>query len=127
MILGPLWARLAVDGRYVLVSSTLMQEHHGFDVLLQGRGTGGKLYRDIKIDTKNIHGNYPNLFIEEESSTDYNTPGWLLKQDGWPDYIAYCFWMQCRRSCHRVTRENGAGNAQKIFGRLKYTSYTFQA
>ncbi len=101
VLLKPLWKKLAFEGRYILTASNLLQQEHGFDVILQQYDEDKKAEVDLSVDTKHARGHYPSFYLEEMSCT---TPGkkkagWLLKEEGWPDYIIYCFWPQCR-NCH---------------------------
>ena len=95
--LKPLWEELSHEGRYVLTASSLLQQEHGIDVILQGYDEDAEKELDITVDTKHVRGQYSSFYLEEMSCT---TPGkekdgWLLKEDGWPDYIYYCYWPQC--------------------------------
>lgn len=101
IVLKPLWEELSQEGRFVLATSSLLQQKHGIDVILQRYDEDAEKELDITVDTKHVRGQYSSFYLEEMSCTTpgIEKPGWLLKEDGWPDYIFYCFWPQCR-NCH---------------------------
>jgi len=91
ILLKPYWGDKSYEGRFVIVGSELLQKKHGIDVILQSE----KDNSDIKIDTKHVRGKYNNFYLEEMSCPERGTLGWILKEDGWPDWIFYCFWEKC--------------------------------
>lgn len=110
-LLRNLWQYLSVDGRYVITTSTLMQRQLGIDVVLQGKNKIDR-YVDIKIDSKHVHGIYENFYLEELSCSlpGHEKPGWLMKEDGWPDLILYCFWPECKKLCPKKGTESRGEN-----------------
>jgi hypothetical protein len=90
-LLAPFWGSKAYEGRFIIVGSKKLQKVQGADVILEGKN--GK---DVIIDTKHVRGKHKSFYLEEESCPAYGTPGWILKEDGWPDYIVYCFWSSCK-------------------------------
>jgi len=84
------WQSISFEGRFVFTGSFLLQKTLGIDIILQG----SENEKDITIDTKHIRAEYKNFYLEEESCPKLKTPGWLLKEEGHPDYIFYAFWKQ---------------------------------
>jgi len=87
-----LWKQISYEGRFIFTGSNLLQKTLGIDIILQSQNDD----KDITIDTKHIRPRKKQLncfFLEEESCPDKKVLGWILKEDGWPDYIFYCFWI----------------------------------
>jgi len=104
LLLKSFWQSKSYEGRYVIIGSKFLQKTHGIDVILQA--TNDKT--EVKIDTKHVRGSYDNFYLEELSCPEHGTLGWILKEDGWPDYIAYCFWKTCSKCysyCGKCTKE----------------------
>lgn len=94
-MLKPYWGEESYEGRYILTGSQLLQKINGIDVILQDK----KDITEIKVDTKHVRGNYDKFYLEEMSCTvkDREKLGWILKEDGWPDWVLYCFWPHCQK------------------------------
>ncbi len=90
-LLKHLWEKLSYEGRYVIVKSDSLQYKCSADIILQGPGED----EDTIVDTKNIRRRWYSLFLEHLQQPDYANVGWLAKTEGWPDYIAYCYWPGC--------------------------------
>lgn len=98
MLLKPYWGRISYEGRFVLTGSEFLQKTHGIDVIIQTKDDES----DIKIDTKHVRGNYTQLFMEELSCSNKGREsyGWLLKDDGHPDYIMHVMNPLCK-GCYK--------------------------
>jgi hypothetical protein len=113
LLLKDYWGTISYEGRFVLTGSELLQKTHGIDVIVQTNNDQS----DLKIDTKHVRGNYQKLFIEEHSCSvnGREKPGWLLKEDGHPDYIIHIMNSLCRGcyhdcfACGKPIRENMIG------------------
>ena len=103
ILLKPYWTKRSFEGRFVIVGSELLQKKHGIDIILQSE----KDKTDVKVDTKHVRGKYENFYLEEMSCPSLGTLGWILKEEGWPDWIIYCFWegcSKCYKSCMVCTK-----------------------
>lgn len=113
VLLKDYWGKLSYEGRYVLTGSEFLQRTHGIDVIIQTKNDES----DIKIDTKHIRGDYSKLFIEELSCSvpGIEKDGWLIKENGHPDYIIHVMNPLCSRCydkcdiCNKPIRENMKG------------------
>jgi len=96
--LSKFWKQKSFEGRFVFTRSLFLQKIHGIDVILQGKDNT----TELKIDTKHVRSIYTNLFLEEMSCTiqGHEKLGWILKEDGHPDFIAYCMWFNNDNSCY---------------------------
>jgi hypothetical protein len=91
------WSKNSYKGIYVIPNSYELQKTLGIDIILQDPVDPSK---EIKIDAKHNPGFTGNFFLEELSCSNpgRETKGWILKETGHPDFIAYCFWLECPKS-----------------------------
>ena len=95
ILLKPYWGSISSEGRYVITGSEFLQKTHGIDVIIQFQND----IKDATIDTKHVRGSFEKLYLEEMTNTNIKPekPGWLLKEDGHPDFILYCMHPLCKR------------------------------
>ena len=113
VLLKDYWGKISFEGRFVLTGSEFLQKTHGIDVIIQTKNDES----DIKIDTKHVRGNYTRLFIEELSCSveGREKDGWLIKENGHPDYIIHVMNPLCSKCyddcniCDKPIRNNMIG------------------
>jgi len=110
ILLKPYFGKISHEGRFVLTGSEFLQKTHGIDVIIQTKDDKS----DIKIDTKHVRGNYTRLFIEELSCSNKGREnlGWLLKDNGHPDYIMHVMNPLCK-GCKKICSPCSNGHSEE--------------